>query len=56
MIAYVVLISTFFGWALFQRTRERRIPPSSVEPLIKSTSDSGPDSGTMEEVKVYLCY
>ncbi|KAH9694350.1 SSD domain-containing protein [Citrus sinensis] len=51
VIAYVVLISTFFGWALFQRTRERRIPPSSVEPLIKSTSDSGPDSGIMEEVK-----
>ncbi|KAH9654809.1 SSD domain-containing protein [Citrus sinensis] len=50
VIAYVVLISTFFGWALFQRTRERRIPPSSVEPLIKSTSDSGPDSGIMEEV------
>ncbi|XP_034681127.1 NPC intracellular cholesterol transporter 1 [Vitis riparia] len=34
-ILYIVLVSAFFGWGLFHRTRERRrIPASNMKPLL----------------------
>ncbi|KAJ4715850.1 Niemann-Pick C1 protein-like [Melia azedarach] len=42
VIAYILLVGTFFGWGLFHRTREGSIP-SSLEPLMKSTNGSGED-------------
>ncbi|KAK1560393.1 hypothetical protein Q3G72_026113 [Acer saccharum] len=35
VILYMLLVSAFFGWGLFQRTRERRAPASTVEPLLQ---------------------
>lgn len=38
-ILYILLISAFFGWGLFHRTRERRRAESSNEPLLNVIHD-----------------
>ncbi|KAF4382786.1 hypothetical protein G4B88_021569 [Cannabis sativa] len=38
-ILYIVLISAFLAWSFSHRTRERRIPSSSVEPLLNVLHD-----------------
>jgi hypothetical protein len=39
VILYIVLVSAFFGWGLFNQKRERRRHPSSTEPLLNVTDD-----------------
>lgn len=39
MILYIVLVSAFFGWGLFNQKRERRRHPSSTEPLLNVADD-----------------
>ncbi|KAI8028562.1 NPC intracellular cholesterol transporter 1 [Camellia lanceoleosa] len=46
-ILYIILVSALFGWALFNRTRERRISSSSMKPLLSYT-----DGGEMNNVHV----
>ncbi|XP_044489407.1 NPC intracellular cholesterol transporter 1 [Mangifera indica] len=48
-IAYVLLVSTFFGWGLFWRTRERKIPGSSTEPLLMNKAET--DTSNMQEAE-----
>ncbi|KAF8405540.1 hypothetical protein HHK36_010447 [Tetracentron sinense] len=33
-VLYIVLVSAFFGWGVFHRTRERRSPASRMRPLL----------------------
>ncbi|GAV60134.1 Patched domain-containing protein [Cephalotus follicularis] len=40
-IVYILLVSAFFGWSLFHRTRERSA--SSTEPLLKSLGEDEND-------------
>ncbi|KAH7511464.1 hypothetical protein JRO89_XSUnG0200700 [Xanthoceras sorbifolium] len=49
VIVYILLVSAFFGWSLFQRKRERRAPTSTVEPLLKLTDEGVPHSSHMQE-------
>ncbi|XP_059445975.1 uncharacterized protein LOC132177601 [Corylus avellana] len=39
VILYIVLVSAFFGWGLFNQKRERRRHPSSTEPLLNVADD-----------------
>lgn len=55
MIAYILLVGTFFGWGLFHRTREGSIP-SSLEPLMKSTNGSGEDENLSLKVYLHYCF
>ncbi|PON66253.1 Niemann-Pick C type protein [Parasponia andersonii] len=38
-ILYILLVSAFLGWGFSHRTRERRTPSSSVEPLLNVLHD-----------------
>ncbi|XP_050366394.1 uncharacterized protein LOC126784899 isoform X2 [Argentina anserina] len=38
-IAYILLVSAFFGWGLFHRKRERRRTGSTKEPLLSAIDD-----------------
>ncbi|KAA8535924.1 hypothetical protein F0562_028402 [Nyssa sinensis] len=39
-ILYIILVSAFFGWGLFHRTKERR-PTSSMKPLLNFVDEDG---------------
>lgn len=47
-ILYVVLVSTFMGWAWFRRTRER-ITIAGKEPLLGFTDEAETDSGNIQK-------
>lgn len=47
-IVYIVLVSTFLGWALFHRTRERRAA-ASTEPLLNFTDEGETDSSSIQK-------
>lgn len=57
-IFYIVLVSALFGWALFHRTRERRMSSSSMTPLLNYADEGEINNGhaQKDEMKVLSCY
>ncbi|KAM7258591.1 hypothetical protein ACFE04_014332 [Oxalis oulophora] len=49
-VVYILLVSAFFGWAMFYRTSER--PASGKEPLLKSMDEDGEISFKRNEVRL----